>query len=81
MKEVGWPLTKVVPSRVLCPSPLGSCWLEQQLVDCATVDSACNGGLMDNGFAFAEKNAMCTEDSSLKELSPDSGGQRAFTSW
>merc|ERR1712135_52248 len=27
------------------------------------VDSGCNGGLMDNGFAFAEKNAMCTEDS------------------
>ena len=27
------------------------------------VDSACNGGLMDTGFAFAEKNAMCTEDS------------------
>ena len=33
----------------------------KHLVGCDTVDSACNGGLMDNGFDFAEKNAMCTE--------------------
>ena len=32
-------------------------------MDCVTVDSACNGELMNNGFAFAVKNATCTEDS------------------
>ena len=36
---------------------------EQQLVDCDTVDSACNSGLVKNVFALAEKNAMCTESS------------------
>lgn len=36
---------------------------EQQLVDCDTVDDGCSGGLMDHGFSYAEKNAMCTEDS------------------
>ena len=34
---------------------------KQQLVDCDTVDSACDSGLMDNGFDFAEKSALCTE--------------------
>ena len=34
---------------------------EQQLVDCDTVDSACDSGLMGNGFDFAEWNALCTE--------------------
>merc|ERR1712032_701937 len=36
---------------------------EQQFVDCDKVDQGCNGGLMDNAFKFAEKNAICTEGS------------------
>ena len=32
-------------------------------MDCVTVDPACHGGLMSNGCAFAEKNAMCSENS------------------
>ena len=33
----------------------------QQLLGCDTDDSACNGVFVDNGFAFAEKNDLCTE--------------------
>merc|ERR1711972_482614 len=36
---------------------------EQQFVDCDKVDSGCSGGLMDNAFQYAEKNAICTEES------------------
>jgi len=36
---------------------------EQQFVDCDKVDQGCGGGLMDHAFAYAEKNAICTEDS------------------
>ena len=38
---------------------------EQQLVDCITVDSACNGELTNNGFAFDKKSTLCTETVSL----------------
>ena len=33
----------------------------QQLLGCDTDDSACDGVFVDNGFAFAEKNDLCTE--------------------
>jgi C1A family cysteine protease len=35
---------------------------EQNLVSCDTIDSACNGGLMDNAFSWTKTNGgLCTE--------------------
>jgi len=36
---------------------------EQQFVDCDKKDNGCSGGLMDTAFKYAEKNALCTEES------------------
>ena len=33
---------------------------EKQLVDCDTVNYACDSGLTSNGFDFAEQDALCT---------------------
>ena len=40
---------------------------EVPFLDCITIVSACNGELMSNSFAFAMKNAMCSEASCFNQ--------------
>merc|ERR1711959_346428 len=51
---------------------------EQQFVDCDKVDSGCNGGLMDNAFNWAEKQAVATE-SSYAYTGKDGSCKSSFT--
>jgi C1A family cysteine protease len=41
---------------------------EQQFLDCDTVDSACNGGLMDNAFDYVQKNGGVDSEDDYKYL-------------
>ena len=36
---------------------------EQQIIDCDVMDHGCNGGDMDNAFAYVEENGLCMLDS------------------
>jgi len=36
---------------------------EQQFVDCSIANHACKGGIMDTAYEYAEKHAICTEES------------------
>merc|ERR1712151_916026 len=53
---------------------------EQQLVDCSGSygNQGCNGGLMDDGFKFAEANAIATE-SSYPYTARDGSCKSSFT--
>jgi len=41
---------------------------EQELLDCDTVDNACNGGLMDNAFDFVKQNGGIDSEDDWKYL-------------
>ena len=68
-------LLNVIPGADFNVSSLS----EQQLVDCDLVDSTCNGVFVDNGFAFGEKNGLCTGASCSHTSTKDTRKDSSYT--